>query len=234
MIQSKEQQQLAQQQQKLAQQVIIPKQGAGYQPNPNDLIFGLDIQYVEDTAFIGVAIWRWGHGVEAIYVGQTAVTFPYIPRFFAFREGPPLLAMIRAIEKQQGRKPSLLLVDGHGLAHPRQFGVACWLGVYTNLPTIGCAKQTLLPYTNEPTKKRGNHAPITLNGQIVGSALVTQNNVKPVFVSMGHQITLNMAEQIILQLSPRYRLAQPLRLADQAARAYAKGTPLPNSTILSL
>jgi deoxyribonuclease V len=230
--------QLAARQEQLAHLVYIPPPGQGVRPRPGDLIFALDIQYAEDRAFVGVDIREWqdrpasgdhtrdiqseGLGRTGSFAAAVPVQVPYIPRFFCFREGPPLLKTITAIQKHFDLAPDLILVDGHGIAHPRRFGVACWVGLKTATPTIGCAKSTLLNYVGEIEKNRGSCLLIEDQGQIVGAALTTRDNVKPVFVSPGHAIDLDTAIGIILALS-RYRIPDPLRRADHIARAYAQG-----------
>ncbi|OAD22647.1 Endonuclease V [Candidatus Thiomargarita nelsonii] len=214
---------LANLQKQWAAKVIIPPDNAGYAPQPDDIIFSLDIQYVDNTAFVGLDVQRYSGELMGTYVERTSVDVPYVPQFFCFREGPPLLKIINWVQQHFNLKPDVLITDGHGIAHPRRFGVACWLGVHTHLPTIGCAKQTLLDYQGVLGKKRGSCLPVYLENEKVGKVLRTQENIKPIFVSPGHQISLNTAADMILNLAPRYRICEPLRRADQAARAYAKG-----------
>jgi len=194
----------------------------------------LDIQYKNQTAFVGLDIQRYSGERIATYVSQTTVDIEYVPQFFCFREGPPLLETINRVQQQFNLTPKLLITDGHGIAHPRRFGVACWLGVQTQLPVIGCAKQTLLDYQGVLDDQRGSSLAVWLNNEPVGNVLRTQNGVKPVYVSPGHQINLTTATNIILHLSPKYRLCEPLRRADQAARAYAKGKTLPGVTFFDI
>lgn len=212
---------LANLQKQWAENVIIPSDNAGYTPQPDDIIFSLDIQYVNDIAFVGLDIQRYGGEKIGTYVGKTVIGMEYIPQFFCFREGPPLLKVINFVQQHFNILPDLLITDGHGIAHPRRFGIACWLGVQTAMPVIGCAKQTLLTYQGVLGIKQGNWLPVWLDNEMVGKVLRTQNSIKPVFVSAGHQITLSSAADIILYLSPKYRICEPLRRADQAARAIA-------------
>jgi deoxyribonuclease V len=217
---------LANLQKQWATKVIIPPDNAGYMPQPDDIIFSLDIQYVNEIAFVGLDIQRYTGERIGTYVGQTAVGMEYVPQFFCFREGPPLLKVINFVQQHFNILPDLLITDGHGIAHPRRFGIACWLGVQTAMPVIGCAKQTLLEHEGVLGIKRGNWLPVALDNEMVGKVLRTQNGIKPVFVSAGHQITLSTAADMILHLSPTYRICEPLRRADQAARAIASGKTL--------
>ena len=213
---------LANLQEQWATEVII----SNYVPKDEDVIFSLDIQYVGDTAFVALDVQRYSGELIGTYVDESEVEMPYVPQFFCFREGPPLLKIVKKVQEDFKLKPNVLIVDGHGIAHPRRFGVACWLGVQTNLPTIGCAKQTLLDYQGILDEQRGCTLPVYLENEEVGKVLRTQKAVKPVFVSVGHKINLITATEMILNLASRYRICEPLRRADQAARAYAKGKKL--------
>lgn len=143
------------------------------------------------------------------------VTFPYIPGLFSFREMPPL---IKAFEKLN-IEPDLVVCDGHGYAHPRRFGLACHLGVLFDIPTIGCGKTRLIGEYDEPGIKRGDQTElIDTNGEVIGAVLRTQNNVKPVFVSSGHKISIETSCKWILKLSPQYRLPETTRIADHIGR----------------
>ncbi len=215
---------LAKLQEQWATEVIISPH---YVPQDEDVIFSLDIQYVGDTAFVALDVQYYSGELIGTYTDESEVEMPYVPQFFCFREGPPLLKIVKKVQEDFKLKPDVLIVDGHGIAHPRRFGVACWLGVQTNLPTIGCAKQTLLDYQGILGEQRGCTLPVFLENEEVGKVLRTQEAVKPVFVSVGHKMDLITATDMILNLASRYRICEPLRRADQAARAYAKGKKIP-------
>jgi deoxyribonuclease V len=225
---------LAHLQQRWATQVIIPPVGGGYLPQSQDIIFSLDIQYVENIAFVALDVQRYCGERLGIYVGKTPVVMEYIPHFFCFREGPPLLSVINEVRQKYHIIPQLLITDGHGIAHPRRFGVACWLGIQTLLPVIGCAKQSLLDYQGNLAHKRGSLLSIWRKEEEVGKVLRTQDGIKPIFVSPGYQIDLTTATEIILTLTPKYRQPEPLRRADHAARIYAKGQTLSNVIFIQL
>ena len=148
--------------------------------------------------------------------------FPYVPGLLSFREIPPLLAVLEELATE----PDLLMCDGHGLAHPRRFGLACHLGVITNLPTIGVAKSKLIGEYRMPAEKRGSRSALMHRGERIGTVLRTRDGVKPVFVSIGHCVSLKQAERITLTCAKRYRIPQPTRLADAraSARAPARST----------
>lgn len=202
---------------------VLPSGGLG----PGDLLLCLDIQYVGERAHVGGALWRWGEAeLGAVYVGEAEAGAEYHPGLFCFREGPPLLALVTRVA-ERGVHPDGLVIDGHGLAHPRRFGVACWMGLEAGLPTLGCAKRTLLPYEADPAEARGARAPVTLEGETVGAVLRTRDGVKPLYVSVGHQVSLQASCEAVLAMPGDFRLPEPLRAADKAARGRARGDALP-------
>lgn len=182
-----------------------------------DIVAGVDVAYERhsDRATAAVALVRASDlSVVEVRTIESTVRFPYIPTLFAFRELPLICASLRDIAVT----PDLLVCDGHGIAHPRRFGLACHLGLMFDVPTIGCAKTRLVGRGAEPAMERGGSAPLLDQGEIVGCALRTRTGVKPVYVSPGHRISVTSAREWILKLAPRFRLPEPLRLADQAAR----------------
>ncbi|MFJ7042966.1 endonuclease V [Streptomyces sp. NPDC101112] len=153
---------------------------------------------------------------EATAIGQ--VSFPYVPGLLAFREIPTVLAALDALPCD----PGLVVCDGYGLAHPRRFGLASHLGVLTGLPTIGVAKNPFTFTYDDPGTPRGSASPLlaaTGSGtEEVGRALRTRTGVKPVFVSVGHRVTLDNACAHTLALTPAYRLPESTRHADALCR----------------
>lgn len=144
---------------------------------------------------------------------ERPLEFPYIPGLLAFRELPALLeayARLRAT-------PDLLLVDGHGLAHPRRFGIACHLGLELDRPSIGCGKSLLVGEHRVPGPRRGARTQLRHRGEVVGACLRTRTGVKPVYVSIGHRIELGEAVRVVLTCARSYRLPEPIRCADQMA-----------------
>ena len=138
------------------------------------------------------------------------VTFPYVPGLLSFREAPLLLAAVDKLEKL----PDLFIYDGQGIAHPRRFGIASHMGLLLDRPSIGCAKSRLVGEHRIPAQKPGSIAPLTLDGQRVGNVLRTKRGCKPVFVSVGHGITLTQATSIIMKCVGKYRIPTPTRDAD--------------------
>lgn len=153
---------------------------------------------------------------------EHAVSFPYIPGLLSFREAPAVLAAFRALSV----RPDVLMLDGQGLAHPRRFGIACHVGVALGLPSLGAAKSPLVGREAVPAMQRGDTAPMIHRGQVVGSAVRTRAGVKPVYVSAGHLIALEDAVDLVLRLSPRWRVPEPTRRAHALVTAL-RGSRLP-------
>ncbi len=181
---------------------------------------GLDVAYAVGSPAIAAAAVTVDVATGEVLESATAVgkaEFPYVPGLFAFRELPALLAALSRLRTA----PELLVADGHGLAHPRRFGLACHLGVETGLPTIGVAKTPMGEYA-PPAQTRGATTPLVDGTDEVGAALRTQPNVKPVFVSIGHRVDLATACAQTLLLAPRFRLPETTRHADHLSRPTRK------------
>lgn len=146
-------------------------------------------------------------------VAYRVPTLPYVPGLLSFREIPALLA---ALEKL-GVLPDLLLCDGQGLAHPRRFGIASHLGVLTGIPTIGVAKSLLVGEHVPVPAKRGAWRPLLHKGDIVGAALRTRAGCAPIYVSIGHRVSLDTAIRYTLACTPRFRLPETTRAAHRLA-----------------
>ncbi|SBT52232.1 deoxyribonuclease V [Micromonospora auratinigra] len=180
-------------------------------------VAGLDVAYAESGDRLAAAVTvldAAGLTVvdEAVSVGRPA--FGYVPGLFAFRELPALLAALDRLTV----RPDLLVCDGHGLAHPRRFGLACHLGLVTGLPAIGVGKTPLVGAWTEPGPRRGDWSPLRDGGEEVGRVVRTRDGVKPVFVSVGHRMSLDNAVDRVLALTPRYRLPETTRTADRLCR----------------
>ena len=140
--------------------------------------------------------------------------FPYVSGLFSFRELPPIcqaLAKLKIV-------PDLIVCDAQGIAHPRRFGLACHLGVLFDIPTIGCGKTRLVGEASIPGANRDDFSPLCDNGEIIGRVLRTQDGIKPLYVSIGHRVSLSTACDWVLRLCPKYRLPQTTRFADQLVR----------------
>lgn len=139
------------------------------------------------------------------------VAFPYVPGLLSFRELPALARAWREL----GRRPDALILDGHGRAHPRRFGLACHAGLVLDVPAVGCAKSVLVGEHDEPGAEEGSTAALRHEGETVGTAVRTRTDVRPVYVSVGHRVDLETAVELVLGVSPRYRVPEPVRRADR-------------------
>ncbi len=168
-------------------------------------ICGVDVSYRNNKAFAyAVVIDRYNFDVIGSACNVIKVEQPYVPGLFFLRESEPIFSVLRKLEHDY----DVLMVDGHGMLHPRQFGLACYVGMKINKPTIGIAKALLCGNVAK------NNA-ILLNGKIMGYAITT--NAKPIYVSVGHKISLRTAAKLVREVS-RYRIPEPLRLADINSR----------------
>ena len=191
--------------------LVDPHPPAGFRPRT---AAGLDVAYDEDKLFAAVVVVDLASLETVDQVVVPGVTdFPYVPGLFAFRELP---ALQRALERLT-TSPDLLICDGQGVAHPRRFGLASHLGVVTGLPSIGVAK-TPMGHYDPPGPDRGDWTALTDGDEVVGRALRTQREVKPLFVSIGHRIDLDTACAQVLALAPKYRQPETTRRADQLCR----------------
>jgi len=163
-------------------------------------------------AYAAVIVFRFPglQEVERSWVCRP-ITFPYVPGLLAFREAPAVADALAGLHI----RPDLLLVDGQGYAHPRRCGLASHLGLALELPTIGCAKSILIGEHGELGRERGSLAPLRDGGEIVGAALRTRTAVRPLYVSVGHRISLSSAIRFVLDCGDGFRLPKPTRLADQ-------------------
>lgn len=146
-------------------------------------------------------------------IAEMELEFPYVPGLLSFREAPVILA---ACEKLS-REPDLILVDGQGIAHPRRLGLASHLGLLWDKPTIGCAKSRLCGEHEPAGEEQGKFAELIDGGEIIGAALRTKANTKPLYISIGHRTSLEAAIRLVLDCCRGYRMPEPTRLAHLAA-----------------
>lgn len=191
-----------------------------------------DLGPVRTVAGVDVSMQRYAtEGFAAIVVlavpamtvvevagARLPLTMPYIPGLLSFREVPLVLAAYERL----ATKPDLLVVDGHGRAHPRRIGIASHLGLVLDRPTIGCAKSILVG-THEPLDApKGSRQPLIHRGERVGYAVRTKDGVNPVFVSCGHRVSDETAVDWVLACARGYRLPEPTRQAHLASNALRK------------
>lgn len=177
-------------------------------------VAGVDVSYHAGTdrlAAAAVVLDAATHQLLDVQIVLGQPAFPYVPGLFSFRELPPVLL---ALEKLR-ETPDLIICDGQGIAHPRRFGLACHLGLWTGLPTIGCAKSRLTGTFDPPGETRGSQSALMDKDEQIGAVLRTRAGVAPVFVSTGHRISLRTACDWVLSLAPRFRLPETTRIADR-------------------
>jgi len=180
-------------------------------------VAGADLAFDPETnlAFAGVIVYRFPELEEVERQGaRLKLRFPYIPGLLSFRESPALIAAFARLRIE----PDLILIDGHGRAHPRLFGIACHIGVLFDKPAIGCAKSLLVGEHQEPDLRAGSTAPLMFRGERVGMVLRTRENVKPIFVTQGHRVSLESAVRLVQQAVDGFRIPKPTREADHFVR----------------
>lgn len=184
-------------------------------------VAGVDVGFegpTNETARAAVVVLRFPELVPVeSAIARLPVTFPYIPGLLAFREIPVVL---NALEKL-ATEPDVIIVDGHGRAHPRRLGIASHLGVLLDRTTIGCAKSILCGHAAEPPNRFGAWTPLRDGDEQIGAAVRTRVNTTPVYVSVGHRISLARAIEIVLQCCKGYRLPETTRYAHRVASGEA-------------
>jgi deoxyribonuclease V len=206
-------------------EVILDEPGP---PPGTGRVTGVDVAYDDERNVVAAAAVVLDAATldpvaEATAVGE--VSFPYVPGLLAFREIPAVLAALEALPCG----PGLVVCDGYGLAHPRRFGLASHLGVLTGLPVIGVAKNPFTFTHADPAAARGSTSSLLAGTEEVGRALRTREGVKPVFVSVGHRVSLDNACAHVLALTPRYRLPESTRRADSLCRRALKSATPPEA-----
>ena len=180
-------------------------------------VAGADVAFdpATEVAFAGVIVYRFP-GLEEVErrMARRKLRFPYVPGLLSFRECPILLAAFARLETE----PDLILIDGHGRAHPRRFGIACHIGILFDKPTIGCAKSRLVGEHEEPGERAGATAPLMLEGQRLGVVLRTRDHVRPIYVTTGHRVALDSAVGLVKQCIDGFRIPKPTREADHYVR----------------
>lgn len=180
-------------------------------------VAGVDAAYIEGDSITraAVAVLSFPNlQVKDSAIAIRPTSFPYVPGFLSFREVP---AVLDALEKLS-ITPDLIICDGQGIAHPHRFGLACHLGILTEIPTIGAAKTLLIGKHAELPLERGSWQPLIDNGETIGAVLRTQKGVKPVYVSGGHRVSLPTAIDYVLRCAAKYRLPETTRVADRLSK----------------
>jgi deoxyribonuclease V len=176
------------------------------------LVGGVDVSYRGDQAKGAATILHYDNlAILETQTLKTEISFPYIPTLLSFREAP----VISKIFKKLKHQPDVLLVEGHGVAHPYGLGLASHVGVTLNISTVGVAKKLLCGKVEGFTNGR---APIHFKEKLVGYAITPQRGRNPIYVSVGNLIDLDTAVEITLHCMDLHRLPKPLRISHQLAK----------------
>ena len=184
--------------------------------DPPRYVAGVDISPVDHNgeALGAVVVLAYPEmGVAEVKTARRRPPMAYIPGLLSFRESPVLLGAFERLTLT----PDLLLVDGHGLAHPRRFGIACHLGLLLDLPAIGCAKSILKGRHGALGFEAGSTADLVDADEVIGAALRSQTGKNPIYVSIGHKVDLPAAARWTMACVRRFRVPEPTRLAHLAA-----------------
>lgn len=180
---------------------------------PLEFVAGADValDLARNVAIAGAILYRFPQMIEGERVSaERPLSFPYVPGLLSFRELPALLDAFAKLT----RAPAAIFYDGHGYAHPRRFGIASHLGVLLDVPSIGCAKSRLIGTHLEPGARPGAWAPLTDDGEAIGAVVRTRRSVRPIYVSIGHRVSLPRAIELALAVCDGYRIPRPTRQAD--------------------
>lgn len=178
-------------------------------------VAGVDAAFSDDRIFAAACLYRFP---ELYLIEERSavlrLTFPYVPGYLAFREGPAIMAALERLS----RTPDLILVDGQGIAHPRGIGIASYLGVLSGISAIGCAKSRLVGEHDEPGRKKGDWSPLRFEDKTIGAVLRTRSDTRPLFISPGHKIDLDSSIRLALACTGVFRIPEPLRCADMLSK----------------
>ncbi|WP_299819797.1 deoxyribonuclease V [uncultured Pontibacter sp.] len=204
---------LLEQQKQMQERIIIQKPDFDLK-----LIAGCDSSFIGEDTILSVFVLLTYPGLEVLEKvwHHGPVDLPYVPGFLSFREAPNLLLAYQKLQQ----KPDLIMVDGHGISHPRKLGIATHLGLHLNKPTMGVAKKVLVGKYKEPDQTKGSVSPLLYKDEIIANVLRTKDNVKPVFVSAGHLMDLDTATSIAKACAIKHKLPEPTRLADHYAAVF--------------
>ncbi len=181
-------------------------------------VAGIDVGFEDGGATIraAAAVLRYpGLALVDQAIVRAPTRFPYVPGLLSFREAPAVLEALCRLHTA----PDLILYDGQGIAHPRRFGIASHVGLLAGVPSIGVAKSRLIGEPAAVPVEPGAWAPLMDRGELIGAVLRTRRNVKPLFVSIGHRVSLETAVGWVLACLTRYRLPETTRWAHRLASA---------------
>jgi len=187
-------------------------------------VAGADAAYDQDMIYAAIVVMKFP-GLEVVEktCSVQEVSFPYIPGLLSFREGPAILDAFSNLTTV----PDLIFMNGHGYAHPKRFGLASHVGLLLDIPSIGVAKRLLIGEVALPGAARGSTEPVLDNGEIIGRAVRTVQDAKPVFVSVGNKVDLTQAVDMALKTTTIHRITEPLWHADLVSRQCRDKKPVP-------
>ena len=178
-------------------------------------VAGLDVSVRSGRVRAAVVVLTLPHlDVIDQAIHEDDVAFPYVPGLLSFREVP---AVLPALERLKAL-PDVLMLDAQGRAHPRRMGLACHLGLLLDVPSLGVAKTRLIGHHAEPPDEKGASVPLEHKGEEIGRVLRTRERVLPVFVSVGHRMTLREAVALTMRCTTRTKLPEPTRLAHRLSK----------------
>ena len=183
-------------------------------------VAGADVSTQGDMAYATVMVLDFP-GLTPVEVRgiEAPLSFPYVPGLLSFRELPSVVGALEKVETEVGA----LILDAQGLAHPRRMGLASHLGIFLDVPTVGCAKSLLVGSFEEPGEQKGSTTDLVHRGEVVGKVLRTRDGVSPVYVSVGNGIDLASSVELVLACCTRYRLPETTRQAHNAANRLRRG-----------
>ena len=183
-------------------------------------VAGADVSTQGEMAYATVVVLEFpGLSLVEVQGYEAPLGFPYVPGLLSFRELPPVVGALEKIETPV----DALILDAQGLAHPRRMGLASHLGIYLDVPTVGCAKSRLVGSFEEPGREKGSATDLVHRGEVVGRVLRTRDGVSPVYVSVGDGIDLGSAVDLVLACCTKYRLPETSRRAHDAANRLRRG-----------
>jgi deoxyribonuclease V len=186
-------------------------------------VAGADVSTQGDLGYATVVVLSFPDlSVVEVRGYEARLTFPYVPGLLAFREIPPIVGALREVESEV----DAVIFDAHGRAHPRGMGLASYLGLFLDVPSVGCAKSRLVGQHEEPGPEKGDTADLVFRKKVVGKVVRTRSRVSPVYVSVGNRIDLASSIDLVLGCCTRYRLPETTRQAHNAANRLRRGEDL--------
>lgn len=183
-------------------------------------VAGADVSTGGDTAYATVAVLSFPDLSPVEVQGfEAPLAFPYVPGLLSFREIPSVAGALERVETPV----DAVIFDAQGLAHPRRMGLASHMGLFLNVPTVGCAKSRLVGEYEEPGTEKGSATDLVHRGEVVGRVVRTRTGVSPVFVSVGNRVDLESAVELVLACCTKYRLPETTRHAHRTANDLRRG-----------